>query len=763
MYCPKCKQNFEEGSRRFCPTDGARLVSEADTGGGKAQGGIFANLIPQMEGISDLGKALANVPGVIVSDLESEKRPDLSPAEPDDDVFFEIDEPENGTLEMPAMSSLGEPVLDLEPSASTDSIIPPSEPVLPVIPAARKVDPNTIPAGHVILGQGDFVQPAFPDFDLGNPNGFVGRVVKGRYRVLEYLGGDESGVAYIADDRIGDKKVVVRIMIREEADDLFDSILAEERVSLSHFSHPNIARLIDSGEFSNGNYFLISEYIDALSVADVLSIHGNFSPQRAARVIRQVSIALNEAHQEGILHRDIRPENLILDPGTGDSEQARLVNFGTYKSQPTDRNLGYQSPEVLDGRINTVVSDIYSLAVVAFEMLTGKLPFEGSSPREVLKAQYAGMSQSVTDLRPEFPAAINGVFEKALSFTSSGRYKKARDFGDAFSSALSTVQPVVEQVAPKAVSTIDLLPLVPAIPAAPDAGKPPKASVGDVPTAKKEPMSTSIPVDHLSGQPAESGSRNRFVLLGGLFAVLAAAAFGWYYLSQNPGFISNSGGTDNTSSNLNTNAAARNSETPPLPRTLAQPPSSNVYQNSKDNLKGDLVTNFLGFTLFYPKDWEVNDPIQGGSGDARGKFLDISRSTPDGRLQEQMLISYYPSGGTFAADSEKFSQMVAETNQTLEKILPGYQMVSQGEHLLNGSWRAYEVKFQGGGTSPSGEKLIVWGRRLFVPVSRAGARNGYEITMLATSLAKNVQGVDEVGVKGELGPILYSFEPGQNY
>jgi hypothetical protein len=107
--------------------------------------------------------------------------------------------------------------------------------------------------------------------------------------------------------------------------------------------------------------------------------------------------------------------------------------------------------------------------------------------------------------------------------------------------------------------------------------------------------------------------------------------------------------------------------------------------------------------------------------------------------------------------------MVKETNETLKKLLPGYQMVSEGEIKLNGEWRAYEIKFQGGGTSGTGEKLTVWGRRLFIPAARPGTRNGFEITMLATSFAEDVRSVDDVGIRGELAPILYSFEPSQNF
>lgn len=756
MYCPKCKQRFEKGSRRFCPTDGARLVSEEQTG--QSQAGIFANLIPKMDGISDLGDALSDLPGVIVSDLDQDRSRERRPIEKSDEVFFELDDYDDAAAIDTALSARPPEVPVPEKAAAAMS---------PGQPAGKKVDLSKIPAGHVVLNKGDSITAS--EFDPLDPQGFVGHVVKGRYIVIEFLGGDDSGLAYLAEDKLAaEKKVVVRVIIRRESDEMMDSIMAEERVSLSHFSHPNIARLIDSGEFSNGDIFLISEYIDALSVADILSIHGCFGAERASRVIRQISNALNEAHQEGILHRDIRPENLIIDPGAGDAiEQAKLVNFGASRGEPTEGNLAYRSPEVLDGRINTIVSDIFSLAVVSYQMLTGKLPFPGSSAKEILRSQYSGLKETPTALRPDLPGAIDDVFEKALSFKPGGRYKKAREFGDAFCSALAGVKAAAETKAeqPKIVS---LKPLVPAISSSPpaDAKKAaptPKPAEPVVTTPEQPPKTAAARNFEVPFLTEEPTSKRKYYVGAGIMALLAALGIGWFYLANNPAILMTGGGPADPAANANTIPPA-NTEMPPHPRSLAQPPNTVYYQNTKSNLRGDLVLNFVGFTLYYPESWKVNGPQRSNSAsETRGKFLDISSETPDGRPKEQMLISYYPSMGTYAADAEKFPQLVRETNETLEKILPDYRMVSQGETVVNGSWRAYEVKFQGGGTTETGEKLMVWGRRLFIPASRPGARNGFEITMLATSLAENVRGVEDVGVRGELERILYSFEPTQNF
>jgi hypothetical protein len=402
-------------------------------------------------------------------------------------------------------------------------------------------------------------------------------------------------------------------------------------------------------------------------------------------------------------------------------------------------------------------------------MVTGRLPFEGTSARDILRSEYAGLSTMPSTIRPELNVAVDNVFQKALSFNSSDRYRKARDLGDALYVALTRSgnrvsvreaprgakrDPVPEVASRKA--PIDLKPLVNTQPQVVE------HEPSQPPAAADEPAWT-----RRSPEPPEVGSsRKKLFAAIGIPLLLVLLAAGWYYVVKHP--VEPDMPTQ-VSSGLqpsevpSSSAPAAETEMPPLPRSIPQPPNTNYYQNSKQNLKGDLLRNFVAFSLYYPKDWKVNGPQESSTSGTRGKFLDIARITPDGRLREQMLVSYYPSKGTFKEDAAKFPDMVKEANETLKKILPGYQMVSDGEIKLNGDWRAYEMKFQGGGTSPSGEKIVVWGRRLFIPASRPGVRNGFEITMIATSAAEDVRSVDDVGVRGELAPILYSFEPSQNF
>ncbi len=193
----------------------------------------------------------------------------------------------------------------------------------------------------------------------------------------------------------------------------------------------------------------------------------------------------------------------------------------------------------------------------------------------------------------------------------------------------------------------------------------------------------------------------------------------------------------------------------PSPRGLTPPPETVYFENSKQNLKNDTTKNFLGFSLYYPNDWQRND--------VKNNFLDISKNAPTGTPIEQMLVSYYDSKGTFNADREIFPALVTETNQTLKSFVPNYKMISEGEKTVNNGWRAYEVKFAGAGKTANGEDIELWGRRLFIPAARNDMKNGYVLTMLATSLSPDVKGIEDVGVKGDLQTVLYSFEPNRNF
>jgi serine/threonine protein kinase len=742
MYCPKCKQTFEEGSRRFCPADGTRVVAEIAA---PEHGGVFANLIPHMDAISDIDAELPDASRANILEMDPDSMEQVPP-QLEDEIFFELDdEPVSTAMDEAAFSRAARTFGSLEPAERSS---------MSAKPEPRKVNPYEISDGGVNLKE-DRPDIFTGDFDVSDPESFVGRTVKSRYKITDFLGGDETGLAYLGQDKIADKKVLVRILLEEEPDEVIASILAEERVSLAHLSHPNIARLVDSGTFTNGIQFLVTVYFDGLSVRDILDIYGKFPPERAGRIIRQAASALSQAHQVGILHRDVRPENLIIDT-EGEIEQVVVVNFGASNGEPTELNAVYKAPEILDGRMATAGSDIFSLADVAYEMLTGRLPFEGASTKEILRSQYSGLSLRPTHVDSALPPVVDEVLEKAFAYNSSERYTKAREFGDAFYGAVTgtvatqTVKAKTPAITPivttKPVVTGKVETLGPAV-------KPDRA---DEPSWKRR-----------SSDPLALGTtRTKRNWLIAILVLLAVLGLGWYYIvkhqSDEPAVASDAPVAEEAERPpVDTIGPAV--QGPPMPRNVPQPANTNFYQPNRRELTGDLKDNYVGFGLYYPKNWKFRGPQPGQPGGTRGKFIDISRESPDGKLMEQMLVSYYPSKGTFTDDATQFPELVKETNDALAKLLPNYMPLSEGSITVNGGWHAYEIKFQAGGTLPSGQTLNVWGRRIFMPAARPGVHDGFEITMLATSLAEDVRGVDDVGVRGQLAPILYSFEPSQNY
>lgn len=188
------------------------------------------------------------------------------------------------------------------------------------------------------------------------------------------------------------------------------------------------------------------------------------------------------------------------------------------------------------------------------------------------------------------------------------------------------------------------------------------------------------------------------------------------------------------------------------PRQIKQPPNTVLYRNERKNQRGELSENFLGFSIYYPKDWKESR--------ADNKFLDISKKTPQGLPIKQLLISRYDSKGTFEADRAIFDDLVKTSNDDLRKILSNYQVISKGEATFqNGRWQVYEVDFQGIG---SDKKLIIWGKRLWIPVQREGMKSGFIITMIGTSLSDDVKSVNDLGENDDLAEILKTFEPELN-
>ena len=748
IYCPKCQQNYDEGAQRFCSNDGARLLPAPSSGKSVNQSnGVFTNLLGKIAATNEIDEKLSP-PKFVETETFNFNRPNFH-------------------------SATADKVLKNEPEVEfvTEFKSPTQKPL------ARIIKPDEIPSSQAKLGDRKI------NLTRETADVLVGQTVKSRYQIIRKLEADDASVIYLAVDKIvPDKKVIVQILMKEEdADSFADKIFAEERVSLSLVNHPNIARILDSGELFEGKPFIISEFAEGESVRELMQKTGEINALRTARIISQTADALSEAHRNGVLHRNLKPENIVLTVSESGNEQVKLINFGVFNDDLNKENLTYKSPEQIEGKFANFASDIYSLAVIAYQMLTNRPPFAGASVKDFLNSQRDGLNLYPTNLRLDLPASVDEVFDRALSFIPSERYPKAHDFGESLSNSLSTnalsknnekeseinlitdedvenalSNSTLSRVASESVTVTEKVfePVILTV----DPGEKIVADKGETVVEHDEKSAW----EKRSVEPSKVSSRNfaLVTILGGLI-LLAGIWVLWTYFLNRPSEsqmieVPTESVFPTPEENINASAPMpQDIEVPPLQRKISQPPNTIYFQNSKEDLKGDLAKNFLGFSLYYPKDWKQND--------AKGKYLDISKSAASGTMIEQMLVSYYDSKGTFETDTESFPALVKETNATLKEIVPNYEVVSEGEKTVNNGWRAYEIKFKGSGKTAKGEDITLWGRRLFIPTARPGMKNGYVITMLATSLSPVVENVDDVGVKGELAAILESFEPNQNF
>jgi serine/threonine protein kinase len=784
LYCPKCRSKYEEGTQRFCSNDGGRLLPVPPAQKANTQvTGVFTSILGKMQNPDGKNKEdLASTTKSIASKTPEKPANGIVPKAPLNEKTLKT-EIESSPKSEPAkiFEDDEDSLLELEPQTPVSVNKPPvnsesvsQQPPLSVIELARQ---DEILSSIALAEECQTSPSDRTALSRDNSEALIGQTVKGRYFVKEKLQENQKSLVFLAEDKTAANRNVVLLVLIGENDSATN--LINERVSLLHLNHPNIASVFDSGELPECGKFIVSEFVEGKSLKEMLRESGQFNTKRAARIIRQVSYALSEAHQNGILHRNLKPENIVLTVSEEGIEQVKLVNFGLLITDLSDEALLYKSPEEIRGEPPTFASEIFSLAAIGYEMLTKRLPFNAFSPKELLKLQKEGLTIPPTTLRIDVPPLADKVLEKALAFEPSGRYQKARDFGDAFFNALTTVSPweVEEKKDEKIEVTGDRAKKDSQSLAeqAIESGKKTEISISsDIHIASKAPKASPLTEEFQKAPVVEeqiwerrsvelpranNWIRSILPILGALLLLFGLWGI-WKFLSGRTVDLpdaGNSGVSENVSSgNVQDNVLPVQNEVdrPPQPRNQKQPPDTNRFINNPESLKGDLAKNFLGFEIFYPQDWEKADNDT--------NFIDISRKNDEGYPLEQMLITYYKSRGTMTLDRENFPKLAEKSNNDLRKIIgDSYKVLGSGETAIqNGRWKGYEVKFQG--LLPDG-KTIIWGRRLWIPVQSPGVQNGFVITMLATSLSGKVKSVEDVGTKGELAEILESFEPEQTF
>src|SRR5687768_5116133 len=225
-------------------------------------------------------------------------------------------------------------------------------------------------------------------------NPMIGQLIGGRYRITGVLGEGGMGVVYVGEQQMGStiRKVAVKTLHPHLSKD--PSVLARfhrECGTVAQLEHPNTIKFYDFGSTADGTLYIAMEFVKGKPLNEVIEGGGPMVPERVMKIMKQVCGALDEAHKQGIIHRDLKPENLILTDRAGETDFVKVLDFGiAARSESADAQkeqkltqqgmvLGtppYMSPEQFTGKQLDSRSDIYSLGVMSYEMLTGRLPFD---------------------------------------------------------------------------------------------------------------------------------------------------------------------------------------------------------------------------------------------------------------------------------------------------------------------------------------------------------------------------------------------------
>ena len=262
----------------------------------------------------------------------------------------------------------------------------------------------------------------------------IGLKLDNRYELKEFIGKGGMALVYRAVDHRTGHDVAVKILRPEYSTDKeFLERFDREALAASKMTHHNIVNLLDVGQLDDIRY-LVMEYVKGKTLKEVIQEKRRLPPHIAAQIALRILSALQHAHRNGIIHRDIKPQNILVHS----EGHIKVADFGiarmaedskTVKEDSVMGSVYYFSPEQARGEEVTAASDIYSVGVVLYEMITGRVPFEGTSAVAVAMMQINGEADPVTKLVPDCPAAMEHVIQKAMEKKPELRYQSALEMG----------------------------------------------------------------------------------------------------------------------------------------------------------------------------------------------------------------------------------------------------------------------------------------------------------------------------------------------
>src|SRR5207247_10716246 len=297
--------------------------------------------------------------------------------------------------------------------------------------------PVAAPAGP---GGGTSVRtPSSKKPGLDRASTLSNQILDARYEVLQKLGEGGMSYVYLAKEVSTGQEVAIKVLSPKLARDQSSAErLRRESCLAMRLDHPNVCRIYRLGESEDGLSYLVMPFLKGELLSDREVQGGPMCVATGVTLLRQVCAGLQHAHELQIVHRDLKPENIMLVPEDDGRDKAVVMDFGLAKERRADPAIQkltatgiilgtpeFMSPERLRGKPLDARSDVYALGIVAFEMFTGKLPFQGRNAQEMMIARLRGTPMLLRHARPDLPTALEKALAKALETNADARYASA--------------------------------------------------------------------------------------------------------------------------------------------------------------------------------------------------------------------------------------------------------------------------------------------------------------------------------------------------